>query len=201
MTTDKRETLLDAAERAILAEGFAGASTRRIAEEAGVPLSLVHYHFGGKEGLLVALVERTRQRNRTAARGAARDDGTATARAGAALEAARHAIAGGDTGIRLIVEMTVAALHNARLRAEVERLYAETVTALNRSVEDVLAESGRSPGDGARTRATASLMLAAGLGLALQRMLGAEEETIEEAFDVFGHLLRNCYEREAGRTV
>lgn len=192
MAMDKREALLDAAERAILAEGFAGASTRRIAHEAGVPLSLVHYHFGGKEGLLVALVERTRQRNRSVAQPVNPTPGPAAERTGAALRSTRAAISGGEAGIRLIVEMTVAALHNARLRTEVQRLYAETTASLDRSVAGFLEESGRILPPGSRTSPTASLMLAAGFGLALQRMLGVEQETIDEAFDVFGTLLFNC---------
>jgi AcrR family transcriptional regulator len=199
MSMDKREALLDAAERAILTEGFAGASTRRIAHEAGVPLSLVHYHFGGKEGLLVALVERTRQRNRAAEQELDPGGGSA-ARVGAALQAARHSIAGGDAGIRLIVEMTVAALHNARLRAEVERLYAETTLALARSINTVREESGHAAAPDMHAQATATLMIAAGFGLTLQRMLGAEEKTVDEAFDVFGRLLLACSERDTGRS-
>lgn len=200
MTMDKREALLDAAERAILAEGFAGASTRRIAQEAGVPLSLVHYHFGGKEGLLVALVERTRHRNQAATHGAESDLGSASARVGAALQSARHSISGGDAGIRLIVEMTVAALHNARLRAEVERLYAETTLTLARSINTVREESGHAAAPDMQARATATLMIATGFGLALQRMLGAEEQTVEEAFDVFGRLLLQCSAQDTDRS-
>ena len=42
----------------LVEHGAGGTSTRSVAEEAGVPLSLVHYHFGGKQGLLVAVLER-----------------------------------------------------------------------------------------------------------------------------------------------
>ena len=42
----------------LLERGAGGTSTRCIAEEAGVPLSLVHYHFGGMQPLLVAVLER-----------------------------------------------------------------------------------------------------------------------------------------------
>jgi AcrR family transcriptional regulator len=53
-----RLRILDAAREVLLARGFGGTSTRSVAEEAGVPLSLVHYHFGGKQALLVAVLER-----------------------------------------------------------------------------------------------------------------------------------------------
>jgi AcrR family transcriptional regulator len=40
----------------LLADGYAGLSTRRVADEAGVPLSQIHYHFGGKQGMVLALL-------------------------------------------------------------------------------------------------------------------------------------------------
>jgi AcrR family transcriptional regulator len=112
---DKREALLDAAERAILAEGYAGASTRRIALEAGVPLSLLHYHFGGKEGLLLALVERARDRNRATARAQV----SAGARAATALEVTRRTFLDESTTARLLIELAGAASHSPSLRRQV----------------------------------------------------------------------------------
>jgi AcrR family transcriptional regulator len=50
-------TILDAARRCILSEGYAATSTRKVATEAGVPLSQVHYHFASKSGLMLALLE------------------------------------------------------------------------------------------------------------------------------------------------
>ncbi|MDR6872942.1 AcrR family transcriptional regulator [Bosea sp. BE125] len=37
--------------------GYAGLSTREVAAAAGVPLSQIHYHFGSKQGLVLALFE------------------------------------------------------------------------------------------------------------------------------------------------
>lgn len=56
------EAILDAARRCLLVEGFAATSTRKVASEAGVPLSQVHYHFGSKGGLMLALLEHEDQR-------------------------------------------------------------------------------------------------------------------------------------------
>ena len=54
--------ILDAARVRLLADGYAGLSTRKVAEEAGVPLSQLHYHFGSKQGLILALLEEENQR-------------------------------------------------------------------------------------------------------------------------------------------
>ena len=55
VATDTRRRILDAARVRILADRYAGLSTRKVAEEAGVPLSQLHYHFGSKGGLILAL--------------------------------------------------------------------------------------------------------------------------------------------------
>lgn len=52
-----RSVILEAARRSLLAEGHRGLSTRKVADAAGVPLSQLHYHFGSKQGLLLALLE------------------------------------------------------------------------------------------------------------------------------------------------
>src|SRR5687767_15267873 len=67
------EALMDAAERLLVDAGYAGITTRRLAEEAGVNHGLVHYYFGSVENLLVRTLERfterlvTRQREMYAA--------------------------------------------------------------------------------------------------------------------------------------
>ncbi|QAY64339.1 TetR/AcrR family transcriptional regulator [Xylanimonas allomyrinae] len=54
-----REVLLDAAERLFAEHGIADVSDRRVAEAAGQKNhSAVRYHFGDREGLLRALIER-----------------------------------------------------------------------------------------------------------------------------------------------
>ena len=56
------EALLDAAERLLVDAGYAGITTRRLAEEAGVNHGLVHYYFGSNENLLVRALERFTER-------------------------------------------------------------------------------------------------------------------------------------------
>jgi TetR/AcrR family transcriptional regulator len=56
------DALLEAAERVLLDSGYAGVTTRRLAEEAGVNHGLVHYYFGSMENLLVRVLERFTER-------------------------------------------------------------------------------------------------------------------------------------------
>ena len=59
---DTRSRIIEAARRRLLADGFVGLSTRKVADEAGVPLSQLHYHFGSKGGLVLALFEEENKR-------------------------------------------------------------------------------------------------------------------------------------------
>jgi AcrR family transcriptional regulator len=54
---DTRLRILTAAKGALLDVGYANLSTRGIAEAAGVPLSQIHYHFGSKQNLMLAVLD------------------------------------------------------------------------------------------------------------------------------------------------
>ena len=51
-----RQKILDAAAKLFAVGGLDGTSTRDIAKESGLNLSLISYYFGGKEGLYVAVI-------------------------------------------------------------------------------------------------------------------------------------------------
>ena len=53
-----RDALGEAASRCIIRDGHARLSTRAVALEAGVNQSLIHYHFGTKERLMLAVLGR-----------------------------------------------------------------------------------------------------------------------------------------------
>src|SRR5690348_1807455 len=50
-------TILEASKKVLRQNGYSGLSTRDVAAEAGVPLSQIHYHFGSKQGLMLALFD------------------------------------------------------------------------------------------------------------------------------------------------
>jgi AcrR family transcriptional regulator len=61
VVVDTRTQIIEAARRRLLIDGYAGLSTRKVADEAEVPLSQLHYHFGSKGGLILALFEQENQ--------------------------------------------------------------------------------------------------------------------------------------------
>jgi len=55
---DKKDHILDVAERVFSELGYDGASTRTISGEAGVNMAMLNYYFGSKEGLFLAVFNR-----------------------------------------------------------------------------------------------------------------------------------------------
>jgi AcrR family transcriptional regulator len=56
-SANTKAELLRAAHDALIEYGFSGLSTRRVAEVVGAPMSQIQYHFGSKEGMILALFE------------------------------------------------------------------------------------------------------------------------------------------------
>jgi len=55
-SSDVKSDLIAAAERLLAEVGLAGASSRKIAIDAGTTVASVNYHFGSKDGLITAVV-------------------------------------------------------------------------------------------------------------------------------------------------
>jgi AcrR family transcriptional regulator len=55
---DTQTQILLAAEAMLRQRGYPKTSTRAVADAARVPLSQIHYHFGSRKGLMIAVLER-----------------------------------------------------------------------------------------------------------------------------------------------
>ncbi|MCU1417781.1 MAG: TetR family transcriptional regulator [Schumannella sp.] len=60
--TGTRDRIIEAARASLQEDGHAQLSTRGVAERAEVPLSQIHYHFGGRQGLLLTLLAQENER-------------------------------------------------------------------------------------------------------------------------------------------
>lgn len=60
--SDTRVQLLEAARTCLLRSGFSGLSTRAVADEAGFGTGHLHYHFGSKRNLVLAVLEAENER-------------------------------------------------------------------------------------------------------------------------------------------
>jgi len=53
---DKKQAILDAAEKLFCETGYEGTSTRQIAKESGANMAMINYYFGSKEGVFVEIM-------------------------------------------------------------------------------------------------------------------------------------------------
>ncbi|WKG01038.1 TetR/AcrR family transcriptional regulator [Mycolicibacterium sp. HK-90] len=59
---DSREQILDATEQLMASRGFAATSISDIRQACGLPASSIYWHFGSKDGVLAAVMERGAER-------------------------------------------------------------------------------------------------------------------------------------------
>lgn len=56
--TDKKGSILEAAEQLFIELGYEGTSTRQIAKASGANMSMINYYFGSKEGVFMEIMNR-----------------------------------------------------------------------------------------------------------------------------------------------
>jgi AcrR family transcriptional regulator len=104
-----RTALLDAAQQVILEEGYAGATSRRVAARAGLKPQLVHYYFRTMDDLFLALVRRGAEQNL---------ERQAEALASPRPLRALWELSNDPTGTALTIEFAALANHRKAIRAE-----------------------------------------------------------------------------------
>jgi AcrR family transcriptional regulator len=161
------EALLDAAERLLAQVGYAGVTTRRLAEEAGINHGLVHYYFGSNENLLVQALERftgrliTRQRELYAADLPFADKWRT---------AMRYLVSEDVSYQKIWLELQALAWNNLDIRARLARVNAEWRAVLTAAFD----EPRRELGIGLPLPALVSLVMTFNLGIIIERLGGIE---------------------------
>jgi AcrR family transcriptional regulator len=161
------EALLDAAERLLVDVGYAGITTRRLAEEAGVNHGLVHYYFGSNENLLVRALERftagliDRQRELYAA------DMPFVEKWRTAM---RYLVSEDVTYEKIWLELQALAWNNPDLRERLARVNAEWRTVLT----EAFAEPHRELKIPMPLDALVSLVMTFNIGIMVERLGGIE---------------------------
>lgn len=127
--------ILDAGRACLLADGYAALSTRSVAEAAGVPLSQIHYHFGSKEELILAVLRHENARVIGRQREMFVRSLPLSRRWALACDYFDEDIESGY--VRVLMEMTAAGWSSEPIRKEVGAIYEEWATLLT----DVAAEA------------------------------------------------------------
>jgi AcrR family transcriptional regulator len=166
------EALLDAAEQLLVDVGYAGITTRRLAEAAGVNHGLVHYYFGSNENLLVRALERFTERLIQRQREMYATDLPFIEKWRTAM---RYLIAEDVTYEKIWLELQALAWNNEAIRARLERVNAEWRAVLTEAFEEPHRELGiEMPLD-----ALVSLVITFNIGIMAERLGGIETGHVE----------------------
>jgi AcrR family transcriptional regulator len=161
------DALLDAAERLLVNVGYAGITTRRLADEAGVNHGLVHYYFGSNENVLVRALERFTERLIARQRELYAADEPFVEKWRTAM---RYLVSEDVTYEKIWLELQALAWNNADLRARLARVNAEWRAVLTEAFEEPRRQLGiEMPLD-----ALVSLVMTFNIGIIVERLGGIE---------------------------
>jgi AcrR family transcriptional regulator len=194
-TPETRAQILIAGKSALLESGYGGLSTRRVAEAASVPLSQIHYHFGSRQNLVLAVLEEENARlleRQTRLYGAEMPLWRQWEQACDFLEEDLR-----SGYVRVLQEMTAAGWSDEEIAAAVRENLSGWFELLADTASKV---APRLSGLGPLTPdEVAALIGAAFLGIETMILLGFDEETLpcRSALRSIGFLLRTMEEQRA----
>jgi len=137
----RRTDLIDAALRVLARDGVASATTRKIADEAGLPLGAVHYWFAGKDDLMEAVVIAVLDKLSDAMERAAAASNGATLLD--SLRAAWRVVEDDDPGAQLaLYELTSLSIRTPAMRDLARRQYALYRETAKRITDNWIRASG-----------------------------------------------------------
>ena len=182
-----RERILIAARAVLLRDGAAGLSTRAVANDAGVHLSLIHYHFDSREGLLLAVLEGINQEllDRQQAMYAREDVGVAE-KWRQAIAFYRQDLKSGY--VRNLMELAGQGFANPRLGAAVRDLMKGWRDLLTEVAGEALPRLGLTD---IPPNVVASAIVTYWYGMELQHSLGVTEEegSLWQTMETLGRLI------------
>lgn len=166
-----REAIVEAAGRCIVARGHAALSTRAVATEAGVNQSLIHYYFGTKERLTLAVLERMNQALLKRQTEMFESPGSVADKWAQACRFYESDLRSGY--VRLLTELSALGVSNPAIGAEVRKMRGQWRALLERAVGDALEQFGiRS----ISAEQVAAYLVGFWYGMEMEMMLGLPEE-------------------------
>ena len=166
--TRATDALLDAAERLLVQQGYAGITSRALAGEAGVNNGLVHYYFGSMEEVLVQVLERFTERLIVRQRAMYAGPGSFLEKWRTAWRYQEDDLRAGYSKIWL--ELQALAWNNADISERLARVNAEWRAVLTEAFD----EPRRQLGIELPLEALVSLVMTFNLGIIVERLGGIE---------------------------
>ena len=127
MASTARADILEAADQLFGRIGFDATSTREIAEASGVNKALIHYHFGNKDELFGAVLDRYYGDLNDALRGALSEPGSARERLARVLDVYLDFLADHPSFSRIVQREAAGGRHLDRIVGHMTPLFATAV--------------------------------------------------------------------------
>ena len=190
-TTTTSSQILMAARECLLSDGYAAMSTRRVSQQAGVPLSQIHYHFGSKDQLILAILAAENERLLRRQAELFAPDVPLSKRWDLSCDVFDDDIASGY--VRVLQEMIAAGWSSEQVRVEVRHM----LDGWNAVLSDLFTDTGIGELDAATAQHLTALTAAVFLGAESLILLGMEDDDrwpIRPALRAVGTYLRSLEE-------
>lgn len=190
-----RSLILDAGRRQLLAAGYAGLSTRKVAQEAGVPVSQLNYHFGSKQGLILTLLEDENRRRLARQTAMYAEDAPLWMRYEQACDFLEEDLESGY--VRILQEMIAAGWSNPEIGDQVRALLRGWIRLVTEVAREAETRHGRLGPFTAEEAGTLISTLSMGSEALLLLGFDRQELPIRAALRRIGTLIRNLEEGTA----
>lgn len=176
------ERILDAAFRSIATKGCGTVTLRGIAEEAGVVLSQLSYHYGNKDSLFAAVLKRMQQGYMATLDERLEARGTLSGQIMALVEYNELVLKESPDTYRNFLEFFNFAMNSEAFRVEV----ADFIAGIAAMIESRIAryELGEGERDGFSVAAVTRFILSATFGISLQHLLSPDNKDVQAGFDI-----------------
>ncbi|WP_454858963.1 TetR/AcrR family transcriptional regulator [Rhizobium binxianense] len=176
------ERILDAAFKSIAERGCGAVTLRGIAEEAGVVLSQLSYHYGNKDSLFAAVLKRMQKGYMDALDERLRGHGSLTEQIVALVDYNAFILENSPDTYRNFLEFFNFAMSSETFQLEVANFTSQIASMIESRIVLYRPSNMRSPGFS--IAAITRFILSASFGIALQRFLSPENEDVRTGFDI-----------------
>ena len=160
-----RERILEAATEVFSTRGYAGAGVDRLAERSGIAKTAIYYHFGNKEGLLAAVLERAASQWIVGIQSAAKQGGNPLQRLDRALAGMRAMLEERPWILKLF---QILALEVAEEKPEIRATLRAILDKARDAIVDGMRDAFGAPVPGAEQVAGMMLSILDGISLGMQ---------------------------------
>jgi AcrR family transcriptional regulator len=190
------ERILDAAFKSIAARGCGAVTLRGIAEEAGVVLSQLSYHYGNKESLFAAVLKRMQRGYMLALDERIQEHDILAGQIIALVDYNEFILKDSPDTYRNFLEFFNFAMSSHAFQAEVEYFTSAIAAMIETRISRYESDANRF-GDFSAAAVT-RFILSASFGIALQSFLSPGNENVRKGFDIIKATAKQLISEDSG---